>query len=348
MTSPIAARTEGTKVYLDGVEPMTWGGGEMCEFASALTRMLACVGDHVPYHYVMGVTGVAFRFTIGSELWNPGFYGFENVAADAHDLVRRAFAAVGYGYHLHAAGDMADDLARIAGSIERGVAVMLKGNVIDASDWALITGTDGDVLLGTSPYSPGERGEQFKGYDVVRGWHPKTREYILLGEKGERPPDADIYAEALRLAVRLVRTPKVGDRFTGLRAYEALAAELREEEFRKNARDKDAWLWFGYLCLLCYNMMLDDHRSAEPFLKDAAGALPECAAELAEAAECYERSLALRDELEAILPSNFSQEAQQKLLDRSVRDAFACALLEIRDAEETGIACIEQALAARA
>ena len=106
-------RTEGTKVYLDGVEPMSWSGGEMCEFASALTRTLACVGESVPYHTVMGATGVAFRFTIGSELWKPGFYGFENVAADVHDLIRRAFAAVGYGYHLHAKGDMADDLARL-------------------------------------------------------------------------------------------------------------------------------------------------------------------------------------------------------------------------------------------
>ena len=81
---------------------------------------------------------------------------------------------------------------------------------------------------------------------------------------------------------------------------------------------------------------------------DAAEALPECSAELAEAAECYKRSLALRDQLEGILPSNFSQEAQQKLLDRSVRDAFSSVLLEIRDAEEAGIACIERAIAARA
>jgi len=44
-------KTEGTKVYLDGVEPMCWSTGEMCEFASALTRTLACVGEDVPYRY---------------------------------------------------------------------------------------------------------------------------------------------------------------------------------------------------------------------------------------------------------------------------------------------------------
>ena len=48
----------------------------------ALLRTLACVGEEVPYHYVMGVTGVAFRFTFGPEHWNPGFYGFGGVGPD--------------------------------------------------------------------------------------------------------------------------------------------------------------------------------------------------------------------------------------------------------------------------
>ncbi len=338
-------RTEGTRVYLDGVEPMSWGTGEMCEFASALTRTLACVGEAVPYHHVMGVTGVAFRFTIGCELWNPGFYGFERVAADASDLIRRAFAAVGYGYTLHPRGERAADLARIIRSINAGVAVMLRGDVVDASDWALITGYDGDVLLGTSPYSPGDRAERFRGYDILRDWHPKVREHITLGDKAERPPAAVVYADALRLAVGLVRTPQVGDRFTGLRACEVLAKELREGEFRDKPGEREDSLWFRYLCVLCYEMMLDDHRSAAPFLRDAAGVLPRSATALAEAAAHYERSCRLRDGLNTILPDNFSTEAQRKLLDAAVRDEFARVLIEIRNVEEEGIASVEQALA---
>jgi hypothetical protein len=339
MNTDIKIRTEGTRTYLEGIQPGFWEAGEMCEFASAFTCTLACVGEDVLYHYVLGVTGVAFRFTFGAELWNPGFYGFAGVAADVHDLVRRAFAAVGYGYHLHAKGDMADDLARIARSIANGVAVMLKGHVVDASDWVLITGSDGDVLLGTSPYSSGDKGERFKGYDVIREWHSKTVEYILLGEKGERPPAAGIYTDALRLAVDLVRTPQVADRITGLRAYEVLASALRGEEFTEDT------LSWRYLCLLCYNMMLDDHRSATPFLKDAAGVLPRCAPDLIEAAGRYGRSCELRDRLEGILPSNFSEEAQKRLLDPTVRDEYARVILEIRDAEESAISCIERALA---
>jgi hypothetical protein len=345
MNTNVKTITGGPRTYLEGIQPGFWSAGEMCEFASAMTSMLHCVGEEVPYHYVMGVTGVAFRFTFGPELWNPGFYGFAGVAADVQDLIRRAFAAVGYGYSHHAPGDRTEDMRRIRASLDRGLAVMLKGYVVDASDWVLITGYDGDVLLGTSPYSPYGGGERFRGYDVIREWHPKTEGYILLGEKGERPPAADIYGDALRLAVDLVRTPQVADRYTGLKAYEVLAAALREGEFREDAEREEDTLGFRYLCVLCYNMMLDDHRSAAPFLNDAANVLPQCASALLEAAGHYERSCELRDRLEGLVPSNFSEEAQKRLLDPNVRDEYARVILEIRDVEEAAISCVEQALA---
>jgi len=90
--------------------------------------------------------------------------------------------------------------------------------------------------------------------------------------------------------------------------------------------------------------MLDDHKAAPPFLRDAAAALPACRDELLRAAESYERGSRLRDQLEAILPSDFSQAAQQRVLDPTVREAFARAILNIRDAEAEGIASIEPAL----
>ena len=119
MSTAISLKSEGDRAYLDGFRPMSWGTGEMCEFASALTRMLDCVGESVPYHYVLGVTGAAFRFTIGRELWNPGFYGFELVAEDYLDLIRRAFAAVGYAYDWHAKGDLADDARALVEQLEQ-------------------------------------------------------------------------------------------------------------------------------------------------------------------------------------------------------------------------------------
>ena len=192
-----------------------------------------------------------------------------------HDLIRRAFAAVGYEYHWYPKGGRAKDLQRIWASIDRGVAVMLRGHVVDASDWALIGGyeSDGDVLFASSHYTPGP---VLEGYDAITDWHAKTREYLILGGKCERAAAATIYTDALRSAVDLVWTPQVAERYTGLKAYEVLASVLREGEFSEDAERKEDKLGFRYLCLLCYNMMLDDHRSAAPFLRDAAEALPEC------------------------------------------------------------------------
>ncbi|MBU0606851.1 MAG: hypothetical protein KKI08_03145 [Armatimonadetes bacterium] len=343
MPTPIGLKTEDGRTYLEGVSPMDWGTGEMCEFAAALTRTLDCVGEDVPYHTIMGVTGVAFRFTMGPGLWNPGFYGFAGVAADVHDLFRRAFAAVGREHHWFAQGDRSEDLQRFTDSIGRGVTVMVRGHLVDASDWVIITGYEqgGDVLLGSSPYGGGER---IQGYDVIPGWHEKVESYIILGEKCERPPTEAIYIEALQLAVELVRGPEIGEHYAGLKAYEVLAAALREEAFAEAAEREEDTPWFRYLCLLCYNMMLDDHASAPPFLRDAAGALSASSAPLFAAAECYDRSFALRNELESTLPSSFSPEAQKRVLDPAPREQFAQTILQIRDVEEEGITHVEQAL----
>lgn len=330
--------TEGSKVYLDGIPLLDWGTGEMCEFASTFTRMFACLGEDVPYHTVMGVTGVAFRFTFGPEHWNPGYYAFAGVA-DERELFRRAFAAVGYGYHYHESGDTREDLQRIRDTIDRGIAVMLKGNVVDCSDWVLITGYDtgSDVLFGSSTYSPVGTGERFNGYDVIREWHDRTRGYLLPGAKGAPLPPRDRYIEALQLAVRLARTPPA-NRYAGLNAYDSLTVVLRATDYTEETRD------WRYLCLLCYEMMLDDHKSAAPFLRDAAQVLPDSTDDLTQAAACYEHSGTLRDSLDTLLPGDFSPAAQQRLLDPAVREEFARVLLAIRDVEEDGICHIAQAL----
>jgi len=173
----------------------------------------------------------------------------------------------------------------------------------------------------------------------------RMREYIILGSQCGRREAATIYTEALRLAVDLVRTRQVAERYTGLRAYEVLASALRDEEFAEDADREEDKPGFRYLCVLCYNMMLDDHRSAAPFLRDAAEALPECGTELIRAAGCYEQSCELRDQLEGIMKSDFSPDAQKRLLDPDVRDEYARTILLIRDSDEQGISHIEQALA---
>ena len=244
MGTDVKVTGEGTKIYLKGVAPLDWGTGEMCEFAASLTRMLACVGEDVPYHTVMGVTGVAFRFSFGPELWNPGFYGFSGVASDVGDLIRRAFSAVGHEYGWRPTCNRADDLKRITESIDRGVAVMLRGHVVDASDWALVTGyaEDGNTLIGSSPYGGKDR---FNGFDLMPDWHANTRETIVLGAKCPRPAPEEIHTDALKLAVRLMRTSADAEPYTGLNAYDMLISALRDEDYPEVAEREARAVYSG-------------------------------------------------------------------------------------------------------
>ena len=144
---------EGAKVYIPGVRKLSWNTGEMCEFASALISALSCLGENLPYPYVMGTSGAAFRFTLNPGAWDPGNYGIRNISADPYEPMRRAIAAAGYAYTLCEKASRQEETARIMDSIERGVPV-LAHPVVGPSDCCIISGYDqnGEVLLGWSTY----------------------------------------------------------------------------------------------------------------------------------------------------------------------------------------------------
>jgi len=82
---------EGKKVYIAGVSKLTWATGEMSEFASALRIVLEYLGEKVPYHFVMGTSGIAFRLVVSPVEWDPGNYKIRNFSTDPDEPIRRAF-----------------------------------------------------------------------------------------------------------------------------------------------------------------------------------------------------------------------------------------------------------------
>lgn len=146
-------KTDGAKVYIDGVPRISWESGEMCEFASALTSALRCLGEAIPYHYVMGTCGAAFRFSLVPGAWEYGTYSIRNIAADPNEPIHRAMDAVGYQYALWDRGSLQEDTARICASLDAGTPVLAFG-VVGPSDCCILTGYDDDgaVLLGWSTY----------------------------------------------------------------------------------------------------------------------------------------------------------------------------------------------------
>jgi hypothetical protein len=332
-----AIRQEGGKTYLEGIRRVSWDSGEMCEFASALTAAMESLGEDIDYHHVMGTSGAAFRFTINPGEWDFGNYGIRNIAADPYEPMRRAMEAVGYGYTLCDKGSWRDDLAKITGSIDRGVPV-LAYPVVGPSDCCIITGYDqsGEVLLGWSTFQniPDDHNipHDTTGYFRKPGWHDNLDGYILLGAKKERPPERVTYLGALQWAVQLMRTPQVGKNCTGLAGLSMWADEMTQERYFPP--EDEQVLGLRYVSTSINITMLRDHCSAEPFLRQMARSVREFLPEVELAADCYARVRRLLGEMSSLISDDFSDRAMKAIRDSATRRAFADLILQIRDTEE--------------
>ena len=335
------------KVYIEDVRKVTWDSGEMCEFASSLVSALGSLGEDIPYHYVMGASGVAFRFTLNPGEWDFSTYGIWNVAPDPYEPIRRAFAAAGYDDTLCEPGSFHDDAARIMASSERGVPV-LAFKVVGPSDCVIITGydEDGQVLLGWSTFQniPDDHNipHDATGYFRKPGWHENLPGYVLIGDKVERPPLRQVYLEALKWAVQLMRMPGMGRMVTGLAGLELWADEMTQARFFP-AGDEEV-MGQRYVSAAINMTMLRDQCLAEPFLRRAAADVPDFQPELSRAADCYGQAARLRDSMDNIIADNFNEQAMKAIKVPEIRRAYADTILRIRDEEEKSIHQIETLL----
>jgi hypothetical protein len=341
-------KRDGQKVYIEDVRRISWDTGEMCEFASALVSALHCLGEQVTYHYVMGTSGAAFRFTLAPGEWDFGNYSIRNLSPDPQEPMCRAIAAAGYAYTICDPGARPEDTARIVASIDQGLPV-LAYQVVGPSDCCIITGYDegGDVLLGWSTYQdiPDDHNipHDVTGYFRKPGWQDNLHGYILLGAKKAPRPMRSVYLDALQWAVQLQRTPRLGHKLTGLAALEAWADEMTQEEYFPQGDEQV--LGQRYVSTAINMTMLRDHGSAEPFLRQALTAVPEWQPELSEAADCYHTVEQLRSGMEDLINDNFSAPAMQAISDPAIRREYAARIRQICAAEQEAIAHIESLLA---
>ncbi len=340
-------RRDGRKVYIEDVRKVSWDTGEMCEFASAFVSALNCLGGNIPYHYVMGTSGVAFRFTLNPGEWDFSNYSIRNISPDTFAPIRRAFAAAGYDGILFEPGSFENDAAMIMDSIDHGIPV-LAFRVVGPSDCVIITGYDEgcQVLLGWSTFQdiPDDHNipHDATGYFRKPGWHDNFPGYILIGEKVERLPLRAIYLDALQWAVQLMRMPVMDQKVTGLEGLRVWAEEMRQEKYFPLA-DADI-IGQRYVSAAINMTMLRDHCLAELFLYQAAADVPDFQPELSRAAGCYGEVKRLRASMDDLIGDNFSERAMQAIKDAAVRRAYADTILRIQDAEEEAVEYIEQLL----
>jgi len=340
-------RRDNKKIYIENVRKVSWDTGEMCEFASSFVSAMNSLGEDIPYDYVMGTSGVAFRFTLNPGEWDFGNYSIRNIDPDIYAPIRRAFAAAGYAYTLYEPGSFQDDAAKIMDSIDRGIPV-LAFRVVGPSDCCIITGydEDGEVLLGWSTYQniPDDHNipHDVTGYFRKPGWHAHIPGYILIGTKVDRPPMRLVYVDALKWAIHLMRMPGLGHNVTGLGGLQVWAEEMTQAKYFPEGDDEI--IGQRYVSAAINMTMLRDHCLAESFLRQAVKDVPDFLPELSRAAECYGEVKRIRDSMDDLIADNFSEKSMKAIKDPEIRHTYADAILRIRDAEEEAANQIEHLL----
>jgi len=364
---------EPTRVVLEGVPRVAYeeheGKVELCPFPSSLKACLEFMGEDHAYEYVMGTSGAAFRL-----LWNPSKWDGANVdlivmASDPLEPYHRAFEAVGHAYEIvgnkgvsHQASEEVrffakyegyDDLRRrIVESIrDKGRPVIGLG-VVGPPEACIIAGYDrgGDTVIGWSFFQgipEFNAGVEFEpsGYFRKRDWFKDTPGLIIIGEKREKPPLKETYREALMWALKVVRTPIVNERHSGLAAYAAWAeALLRDEDFP--GHDVGALMERHMVHNDATTMVAEGRWYASVFLPQIARDEPVMAEELLATAACYAAEHDLMWQIWGLVGGIGWDEAKiRKLADPEIRRGIAPLILEARDKDARAAEHIERALA---
>lgn len=372
MSNPAKALIEPKRVVLEGVPGLSFyphdGKIELCPFPACLKTCLETMGERVPYETIMGTAGAAFRL-----LWNPAEWDGGNadtlvMAEDPLEPHRRAFEAIGYSYEFMANpeyrqapaitrrfsnfAERATFVNRIVASIRDRQRPVLAFGVVGPPECSLITGYDegGDVLIGWSFFQEvpefhpdGER--EPAGYFRKREWYPETAGLILVGDKVERPPRAEIDRKALQWALTVARTPKVGPRASGFAAYTAWAKALEDDAVFATA-DLDRL----YRLYAAHNdamtMVAEGRWNASLFLANIARDEPKMAPALLQAAGCYASEHGLMWKVWSFLGgAGFSAVQARALADASIRRQIIPLILQARDRDCEAAEHIERALA---
>ena len=308
---------------------------------------------NIAYTHVMGTSGAAFRL-----VWMPGWHvdntDIVHLAKNPIEPYRRAFDSVGLAFEM-LESNQADEAAfrqAIVTHIRDHQRPVLAFGVIGPPECCLITGYDegGDVLIGWNyfqnipPFNAGveyEPGGEFR----KRDWFRETPAlYLITGQK-PRPPQAEIYRDALQWALTVARPSSIRHRITGLAAYDAWTDQLRQDaDF---ATDDAAALnerhmthhdtigavaegrWYAY----CFMHLI---MEAEPAMAD----------DLQNAADCYKAEHDLMWKIWNLMGGYGHDEAKVRLFaEPEVRSQMIPLIHEARDKDAEAIQHIERALA---
>jgi hypothetical protein len=217
--------------------------------------------------------------------------------------------------------------------------------VVGPSDCCILSGydQDGEVLLGWSTYQdiPDDHNipHDETGYFRKPGWHEKLGGYVLIGRKLREPSRRQVYLDSFDWALRLIQTPRLGNKCTGLEGLRTWAEEMNDAKYFPEGDDET--LGQRYVSTAINYTMLRDHGSALPFLSRAAEEMPVFLPEVSQAAACYAEVKRLTARMAELISDNFSETAMKAIRQAETRQAYAAVLLEICDQEQAAARHLE-------
>lgn len=123
--------------YIDGVSMLKWGEWRDNTYVGAITMAMDIIGQPVGYEYVMGVTGLCFRFGM-SEDWCPGA-----PLAQHGPLMDDNNTNAAIGVVIYSISDSNERDKKLRDELDTGRPVICMGQN-GPPEWGLLTGYTGD------------------------------------------------------------------------------------------------------------------------------------------------------------------------------------------------------------
>jgi len=344
---------------------------ECTPFPSALRACLGFMGQPTTYHYLMAVSGAAFRLIWNPHYWDGGNVDILGIKTDVTEPLRRAVDGVARNYTLlwktecagllkglphniksARTGDKPAFVGLIRREIDAGRPVIGFG-IIGPPEACIITGyrDSGETLLGWNffqdmpEYSAGV-GREPCGYFVREGWyeHPYTVAILALGELRNDAPDKDMLFDTLTYALDIMETQEVHGRAAGFAAYDAWAdALLRESEFPKGA--PLPMLMERLMCQADAVTMIGERYQAYAFLKEQAELFPQARLELDKAAQLFRKESLLALKMGTVIGNMQMGEKQAlALAGRAIREELVQLIQEAKELDMQAAQCMRQSV----
>lgn len=337
-------------------------------FPSCLAAALRYLGEEYPWilkeqHgrtyrdnyatiYILAHSGMAFGLR-WREAWDMD--SADNMlVADPGEVIRRAFAAVGYTYEIvHKTGAPGDEQLyrqRIKESLMNGKPALAFG-VVGPPECCLITGYDegGDVVIGWNFFQgmpPFNAGVEFEptGLFRKRDWFKDTWSLIIIGEKTDRPEIQQLNRETLQWGLQIGRPNFLYDHHIGHAAYAAWARQISDDSAfagQPEAVQRERHDVHNNVV----GMLAECRWFGAQWLRFIAQAEPAMAAELLAAAACFEQEHDLMWKIWGAVGGNGHPDAWRALVSPAVRRQITGLILQAQAQDIEAAAHLERALA---